>query len=87
MRDIRRDLQERADLIEEQIRAAHAYFEKMVQQLQSERDAKVSELKSWLVGIAKVMEAENHHKDDVLTLTTPQASPPFSLAERIRKVQ
>jgi len=38
MRDIRSDLQERATLIEEQIRAAYAHFERTVQQLQNERD-------------------------------------------------
>jgi hypothetical protein len=44
MRDIRSDLQERANFIEEQIRAAYAHFEKAVQQLQSERDARVADL-------------------------------------------
>jgi enamine deaminase RidA (YjgF/YER057c/UK114 family) len=85
MRDIRSDLQERADSIEEQIRAASAHFEKMVQQLQSERDVKVAELKSWLAGIGKVMEAEHRRMNDVLTLTTPEAPPQLSLADRIRK--
>jgi hypothetical protein len=36
-----RDLQERANVVEEQIRAIYAHFEKVVQQLQSERDARV----------------------------------------------
>jgi hypothetical protein len=44
MRDIRCDLQERANVVEEQIRAIYAHFEKVVQQLQSERDARVAEL-------------------------------------------
>ena len=39
MRDIRSDLQERATLVDEQIRAAVAHFEKTIQQLQAERDA------------------------------------------------
>lgn len=42
MRDIRSDLQERANFIDDQIRAAHSHFEKMVQQLQSELDARLA---------------------------------------------
>lgn len=41
MRDIRSDLQERANLCEEQIRAACAHFDAMVQRLQSERDMRM----------------------------------------------
>ena len=40
MRDIRSDLQERATLIEEQIRAAHNRFQKTLEELQNERDAR-----------------------------------------------
>ena len=40
MRDIRCDLQERVNVVEEQIRAIYAHFEKVVQQLECERDAK-----------------------------------------------
>ena len=46
MRDIRNDLAERARLIEDQISAAYAQFEKMLEQLQNERDGKVSDLKA-----------------------------------------
>ncbi len=38
MRDIRGDLQERVRLIEEQINLAYAHFEKVIGQLQMERD-------------------------------------------------
>jgi hypothetical protein len=58
MRDIRSDLQERATLIDAQIRAAVAHFDKTIQQLQSERDARVADLKSGLAMIAKFMEFE-----------------------------
>ena len=58
MRDIRSDLQERATLIEEQIRAAHDQFQKTVQQLQNERDARIADLNSGLAMIAKFMEFE-----------------------------
>ena len=48
MRDIRSDLEERAHIIHEQLRAADAWFEKVMQKLQNERDAKVSDLKGTL---------------------------------------
>ena len=52
MRDIRSDLQERATLIEEQIRAAYAHFEKIFEQVQNERDARIANLQSGLAMIA-----------------------------------
>ena len=58
MRDIQSDLQERATLIEERIRAAHEHFQKTFEQLQNERDAKIADLKSDLAMIAKFMEFE-----------------------------
>ena len=58
MRDIRSDLQERETLIEEQIRAAHEHFQKILEQLQNERDAKITDLKSDLAMIAKFTEFE-----------------------------
>jgi hypothetical protein len=58
MRDIQSDLQERAALIEEQIKAAYAQFEKTIAQLQNERDAKIADLKSLRAMIAKFMEFE-----------------------------
>ena len=48
MRDIRGDLQERAILVDEQIRAAVAHFDKAIQQLQTERDARINDLKASL---------------------------------------
>ena len=58
MRDIRSDLQERATLIDDQIRAAVAHFDKAIQQLQMERDAKIADLKAGLAMIAKFVEFE-----------------------------
>src|SRR5207342_3387322 len=58
MRDIRGDLQERAILVDEQIRAAVAHFDKAIQQLQTERDARTADLKAGLAMIAKFMEFE-----------------------------
>jgi len=58
MRDIRGDLQDRANLIEEQMNAAHAQFEQRLAQLKSERDARVEELKGELGAVGKLMDAE-----------------------------
>ena len=83
MRDIRSDLQERADVCHNQIRAVCNHFEKMVQQLQSERDAKVADLKGALAMIEKLMEFESGFVGNVVTLENPSAPRP-SLADRIK---
>ena len=70
MRDIRGDLQERAILVDEQIRAAAAHFDKAIQQLQTERDARIADLKAGLAMIAKFMEFEERFLH-----TTPPATP------------
>ena len=70
MRDIRGDLQERAILVDEQIRAAVAHFDKAIQQLQTERDARIADLKAGLAMIAKFMEFEERFLH-----TTPPATP------------
>ena len=41
MRDIRSDLEERTQIIEEQLKATYGHFERAVHQLQHERDARV----------------------------------------------
>jgi hypothetical protein len=80
MRDIRSDLQERATLIDEQIRATYAHFEKILQQLQSEQDAKIADLKSGLPMIAKLMEFEQQFLG---TVSPPVPSSPLvALADR-----
>ena len=79
MRDIRSDLQERATLIDEQIRAAYSHFEKAVEQLKNEHEARVADLKSGLAMIAKFMEFEQRY----LRSTYPpvQSSPLVALAD------
>jgi hypothetical protein len=42
MRDIRSDLQERADAAEEEIRAINADYEKIIEQLHKERGEKLA---------------------------------------------
>jgi hypothetical protein len=83
MRDIRGDLQERANFIEDQIRGTYAHFEKVVQQLMSERDAKVAELQGAHTMMNKLIEFEDGFMDNVVTLSNPQ-TPRLSLAKRIK---
>ena len=61
MRDIRNDLQERADLIHDQIKAVAVHFERMVEQLRNEHDARVADFKERLSMLAKLMEFEERH--------------------------
>jgi hypothetical protein len=74
MRDIRNDLEERAQIIQEQVRAAYAHFEKVVQHLQNERDARVSNFKETLAMIDRLMQFESGVMDKVVTIETPPAS-------------
>src|SRR5512145_65704 len=74
MRDIRSDLQERKALIDGEIRAAYAHFEQTLQQLQSERDARISDLKAGLAMIAKFMDFEGRFLG---TVSSPSPSPPL----------
>jgi len=83
MRDIRSDLQERTSFIEEQITSVYAHFEKTIQQLQSERDARVAELQGAHSMINKLIEFETSFMDNVVSLSNPQ-QPRLSLAKRIK---
>ena len=83
MRDIRNDLAERARLIEDQISAAYAQFEKMLEQLQNERDGKVSDLKSEFAALGKLMEVENRRMANVLPLAVQEPASQMSLADFI----
>ena len=83
MRDIRGDLQERAILVDEQIRASVAHFDKAIQQLQTERDARIADLKAGLAMIAKFMEFEERFLHNTPPVTP--ASPLLALAELFMK--
>ena len=78
MRDIQSDLQERAALIDEQIRATVAHFDKTIQQLQTQRDTRIAELKSGLAMIGKFMEFEERFLPKPSEVPT---SPLLALAE------
>ena len=85
MRDIRSDLEERAHIIQEQVKVAYAHFERMAQQLQSERDARIADLKSSLAMIEKLIQFETGIVSNVVKLENAPASQP-SLADRMKAV-
>jgi hypothetical protein len=85
MRDIRSDLEERAHIIQEQVRVAYAHFERMAQQLQSERDARIADLKGSLAMIEKLIQFETGIMGNVVPLENAPATQP-SLADRMKAV-
>jgi hypothetical protein len=58
MRDIRGDLQDRAALLEEQINAHEAQFDKLIEQLKREHDTRLEDLKTELEAVTRLMELE-----------------------------
>jgi hypothetical protein len=80
MRDITSDLQERAQAINDQIQGAYDWFEKMVQQLERQRDQQLAELQEVHATLTKLIQFENASINNVVPLESPQAS----LIERIR---
>ena len=58
MRDIRGDLQDRAALLEEQINAHEAQFDKLIDQLKREHDSRLEDLKTELEAVTRLMELE-----------------------------
>ncbi len=58
MRDIRGDLQDRANLLEEQINAHQAQYETLIEQFKREYDARLEELKVELEAVNRLMELE-----------------------------
>jgi hypothetical protein len=85
MRDIRSDLQERADLAQDRIKAADVHFERMIEQVRNEHDARVADLKAGLAMIAKLMEFEERHTASVSPDTTP-SPPPSQHANLVQKL-
>lgn len=69
MRDIRGDLQDRAALLEEQINAHEAQFDKLIDQLKREHDTRLEDLKTELEAVNRLMELELRRID---TAPAPQ---------------
>jgi hypothetical protein len=72
MRDIRGDLQERANLLEQQINAAQAEFEKLIEQLKREQNSRLDDLKAELEAVNRVMEIEHRRATSAPKPQQPQ---------------
>lgn len=75
MRDIRGDLRERANLLEEQIKAAQAQFEKHVEQLKGEHDSRLKDLKSELEAVNALLGIEHRRHGGAPSAPKAQAQP------------
>jgi hypothetical protein len=79
MRDIRADLQQRAKFIDAEISSANAHFEKLLEQLESERDERVAGLKFELEAVTRLMEIEHRRMGGPAAIQPPaihQPGPP-----------
>jgi hypothetical protein len=80
MRDIRGDLQERGNVIEQQMNAAQRHFEQLLKQLKREQDSRVGNLKAELAAVNKVMEVEHRRLGSATSAPKPQPQPQQPLA-------
>jgi hypothetical protein len=94
MRDIRGDLQDRANLLAEQISSVQGHFEGHLQQLKREHEAKLEDLRSALRNVHMVIGIEERRLGSSMSATkspptsaskAPQAEPEKPLS-MIRKV-
>jgi DNA anti-recombination protein RmuC len=78
MRDIRSDLQERAKLLEEQIKAVQAQFDKYVEQMTNEHGSRIKDLNAELDAVKMLMGIEHrrHSGAPAMTNGQPQAQKP-----------
>ena len=78
MRDIRDDLRERANLLDEQIKTAQAQFEKYLEQLKSEHAGRLKDLSSELDAIKTLMGIEHRRHGGAPSMPNgqPQAQKP-----------
>jgi hypothetical protein len=86
MRDIREDLQDRASLVEGQISAHEAQFEKRVARMKAEHEARLKDLRAEFDAVTKLHEFEQRRLDNAPPAPTaapaqpaPQAVPQPSL--------
>jgi hypothetical protein len=68
MRDIREDLQERVQLVKQQINAEQNRYEKLFKQLSSEQDSKVRYVKAELETVRRVIEIEHRRLGSTMSV-------------------
>ena len=78
MRDIRGDLQERANMFEQQINAAQNQFEKLIEQMQREKNKGIGDLNAELDAVNRVMKFEQRR---LRPTSVPESQPQQPLAD------
>ena len=76
MRDIRGELQDRASLLEDQINAHEAEFEKLIEQLKREHDSKLEDLTAELEVVTRLTEVEHRRFSSAPAAPTVQTREP-----------
>ena len=76
MRDIRSDLQERAKMLDEQIKVARDQFDGLIAQLMQEHDSKVESLKAELDAVKLLMGFEQRRLGSLTPSPQPQPQAP-----------
>jgi len=77
MRDIRGDLQDRANLLEEQINAHEAQFEKLIDQLKREHDQRLEDLKAELDAVNRLLDLELRRLETAPAASAPMPEPMY----------
>jgi hypothetical protein len=75
MRDIRNDLQDRANLLEEQISSAEAQFESLVEQLRTEHENTVADLRAEFEAVSRLLEVEERRLANIPAAPAPAPKP------------
>ncbi|MGE5260066.1 MAG: hypothetical protein ACM3MH_04215 [Actinomycetota bacterium] len=75
MRDIRNDLQDRANLLEEQINSAEAQFESLVEQLRTEHENTIADLKAEFEAVSRLLEVEERRLASIPVTPAPTPAP------------
>ncbi|MGV1013747.1 MAG: hypothetical protein ACOYB4_02115 [Methyloceanibacter sp.] len=75
MRDIRGDLQDRANLLNEQIKAQQVQFEKLIEQLNREHNSRLEDLRTELDAVNTLMEIEHRRLSGAGSVTQQQPQP------------
>jgi hypothetical protein len=75
MRDIRNDLQDRANLLEEQINSAEAQFESLVEQLRTEHENTIADLKAEFEAVSRLLEVEERRLANIPVTPAPAPAP------------
>jgi hypothetical protein len=84
MRDIRGDLQDRAALLEEQISAHEAQFDKLLEQLKREHDARLEDIKAELDAVNRLIEHELRRLATAPAAPAAPAAPKMQLREPVQ---